>query len=221
MLPFAAFCDILIEEYRHPPVSTRCLMLDLSLPKREAMSEAEGRDLSDASLTKASRRDPAAFARLYRRYVTPVYRYLYSRVGNGVEAEDLTAQVFIDVLEGLDRYRERGTFAAWLFTIARHKAADHHRQQHPHLSLDEVAGRPTRNDDPLDRVMHREELERLADLVAQVDEEEQDLLRLRFAAGLTYAEIGEVTGGRSQAAVKMAIHRLLRRLKARWEESDE
>jgi len=56
--------------------------------------------------------------------------------------------------------------------------------------------------------------------VAQLDEEKQELLRLRFAAGLTYGQIGRLIG-RSEAAVKVAVHRLLHRLKAAWEESDE
>ena len=86
--------------------------------------------IDDAVLVRAARHDLAAFAALYRRYVTPIYRYLYSRVGNAADAEDLTAQTFVAALEGLPGYRERGNFAAWLFTIAHNKAADHHRQQH-------------------------------------------------------------------------------------------
>jgi RNA polymerase sigma-70 factor (ECF subfamily) len=175
----------------------------------------------DASLVKAARRNPAAFAALYRRYVTPIYRYLYSHVGHAADAEDLTAQVFTEALEGLGRYRERGSFAAWLFTIARRRAADHHRRrQRPYLSLDEALDRPDEDKSPLAHVVQDETLRRLATLVAQLDKEQQELLRLRFAGGLTYAEISTLTG-RSEAAVKMAVHRLLRRLEAEWEKSDE
>lgn len=191
-------------------------MHNLSLAKPRAPASAE----EDASLVKAARRDPAAFAALYRRYVTPIYRYLYSRVGNGADAEDLTAQVFTEALEGLPRYRERGNFAAWLFTIARHKATDHHRQQRSHLSLNEALDSPVEGADPLAHVVQEEALQRLATLVVQLDEEQQELLRLRFAGGLTYGEMGTLVG-RSEAAIKMAVHRLLRRLEAAWEESDE
>jgi len=92
-------------------------MHNLSLAKPRALASAE----EDASLVEAARRDPAAFATLYRRYVTPIYRYIYSRLGNVADAEDLTARVFTEALEGLHRYREQGNFAAWLFTIARHR----------------------------------------------------------------------------------------------------
>ena len=55
----------------------------------------------DTVLVEAARCDPAAFTTLYRRYVTPVYRYLYKWVGSPAEAEDLTSHVFTEMLEGL------------------------------------------------------------------------------------------------------------------------
>ncbi|MDO9129198.1 MAG: sigma-70 family RNA polymerase sigma factor [Anaerolineales bacterium] len=85
----------------------------------------------EAALVERARRDPSAFAALYHRYLTPVYRYLYRRLGNAHDAEDLTAQVFIEALEGLVAYRERGKFVAWLFTIARHRLTDFYRQRVP------------------------------------------------------------------------------------------
>lgn len=191
-------------------------MHSLSLAKPRAPASTE----EDAALVKTAQRDPAAFAALYRRYVTPIYRYLYSRVGSAADAEDLTAQVFTEALEGLRRYREQGSFAAWLFTIARRRAADHHRRQRSHVPLDEALDHPADDGDPLANLVQDEALGRLATLVAQLDEEQQELLRLRFAGGLTYGEIGAMVG-RSEAAVKMAVHRLLRRLGAEWEERDE
>lgn len=191
-------------------------MPNLSLAKARAPASAE----EDAPLVTAARHDPTAFAPLYRRYVTPIYRYLYSRLGNVADAKDLTAQVFTEALEGLHRYREWGNFAAWLFTIARHKVTDHYRRQRPHVPLNEALDSPAESADPLARVVQEETLQRLAVLVARLDEKQQELLRLRFAAGLTYGEMGTLVG-RSEAAIKMAVHRLLRRLEAEWEESDE
>ena len=191
-------------------------MYNLSLARPGAPAGAE----EDASLVQAARHDSAAFATLYRRYVTPIYRYLYSRVGNGADAEDLTAQVFTEALDGLHHYRERGNFAGWLFTIARHKVTDHYRRQRPNLPLNEALDSPADGADPLIHVVQEEALRRLAVLVTQLSEEQQELLRLRFAGGLTYGEIGRIVG-RSEAAIKMAVHRLLRRLEARWEDNSE
>jgi RNA polymerase sigma factor (sigma-70 family) len=74
--------------------------------------------------------------------------------------------------------------------------------------------------DPLSQLVHAESLQRLSRLVHCLPPAEVELLRLRFAADLTYAEIGAALG-RSEAAVKMAVHRLVEGLQAEWERSDE
>ncbi len=190
-------------------------MHSLSLAREGPPLSAE----SDATLVRAARRDAAAFARLYRRYVTPIYRYVYNRVGHAAEAEDLTSQVFAEALEGLPGYREQGHFSAWLFGIARRRIADHHRHGRSTLPLDDVMEPVAGQADLLTQVVRDEALGRLGALIGELGEAEQELLRLRFAGELTYAEIGAVVG-RSEAAVKMAVHRLLRRLAAEWEVSD-
>jgi Sigma-70 region 2 len=70
-------------------------------------------DRDDGLLIEAAQQNPAAIGPIYQRYVTRVYRYLYSRVGNAPDAEDLTSQVFLEALQSLSRYRHRGNFAAW------------------------------------------------------------------------------------------------------------
>ncbi len=126
----------------------------------------------DAVLVKAARCDSAAFAALYRRYVTPIYRYAYSGVGSDAEAQDLTAQVFLETLESLPRYRDRGNFAAWLFTIARRRAIDHYRRR-PSLPLDDAPD-PIKDDDPLSRLIHYEALQYLQVLVAHLDDDQRE-----------------------------------------------
>ena len=168
-------------------------------------------------LIEAARQNPEAFDALYCRYLNPVYRYLYSRVQNKADAEDLTTQVFIEALEGLARYRDRGTFAAWLFTIARRRAIDHHRKNRPVFPLDETLVHPDGHD-PLTHALENERLRQLAVHLQILDNEARELLNLRFAAELSYPEIGQVLKRRPEA-VKMALHRLLRRLKAMMENS--
>jgi RNA polymerase sigma-70 factor (ECF subfamily) len=183
-------------------------------------SPREKEILDDAALVRAAKRDRSAFAALYRRYVDRIYRYAYSRVGRKADAEDLTARIFTEALEGLEGYRERGTFSAWLFTIAHRRVVDHHRQKRPTRPLDEALDTMGEGPNPLAEVVREERLEHLSRLVEGLDEEKQELLRLRFAGELTYREIGEIVG-RSEGAVKMAVHRLLRRLEEAWEDEDE
>ncbi|MGI6206714.1 MAG: RNA polymerase sigma factor [Anaerolineae bacterium] len=164
--------------------------------------------------------EQAGFTVLYQRYAPSVYRYVYSYVGNAADAEDLTATVFMQALEARGRYRERGRFAAWLFAIARRRAVDHHRQrQRLATSLDCLGEQPGAGPGPEEALLTREALERLASLLEDLTEDERELLRLRFAAGLSYGEMGAVVG-RSEAATRMAMHRLLRRLQDRWRAGD-
>jgi len=139
---------------KHPDPVRRFLMETITLARTEAEPTIE----EEASLVEAARHDTAAFSRLYRRYVTPVYRYLYKWVGNPAEAEDLTSQVFTEALEGLARYRERGNFAAWLFTIARRRLVDFYRQR-PCASLGDP---PSPEPGQLAAVEKGEDLQRLA-----------------------------------------------------------
>ena len=177
-------------------------------------------DVDDAELVRDARRNRSAFGALYRRYVDRIYRYVYSRVGRKADAEDLTAQIFTEAMEGLEGYRERGTFSAWLFTIAHRRVVDHYRRRRPTQPLDAASEIEDGGPNPLAEVVREERLEHLARLVKGLDAEKQELLRLRFAGELTYREIGEVVG-RSEGAVKMAVHRLLRRLEEAWGGDDE
>ena len=155
------------------------------------------------------------FEDVYRKHVKNVYRYVYARVGNRSDAEDLTSQTFFEALEKWPRYREEGKVGAWLLTIARHHVADFYRRRRPTVPLEKI--------DPLVDTPMAEEIDRMDErkkidsLVRELNDSQQELLRLRFAAGLKYREIAEVLG-RSEGAVKMAIHRLVRTLAQMWEE---
>lgn len=182
-----------------------------------ARSEADPTVEEEAALVEAARRDPEAFAALYRRYLTPVYRYLLHRSSNVHDAEDLTAQVFLEALEGLaaHRYRKGGCFAAWLFTIARRRLVDFYRQR-PCAPLGDP---PSPEPGLMAAIEKGEDLQRLDRLLARLDEDRQELLRLRFSAGLSFAEIG-LLEGRSEAAVKMALYRALDFLREHWEDEN-
>ena len=176
-------------------------------------------ELLDTDIAAACRKDPAAFVPIYNRYVQPVYRYLYSKTGNPADAEDLTAQTFLTALEKISGYKENGHFSAWLFTIARNKAFDHFRKHKPQLSLDQVAeiGLPS---DLTQQIISAERRSALLSLVESLPAQEQELLRLRFVARLSYREIGQLLG-QSEQAVKKSAYRLLARMESRMEEEND
>ena len=167
------------------------------------------------ALVKVAQRNPAAFAAVYERFLPPVYRYLYSRVGNVPDAEDLTAQTFLSGLERLNRYRENGTFAGWLFAIAHSKVIDHYRRQRPQAGLESVRELAAEAD-PVEDVEKRLELEKLSAILQTLSDDEQEIIRLRYVADLSFAEIAAALGKREDA-VKKSLYRLLARVQSQME----
>lgn len=163
----------------------------------------------------AAREDPAAFGRLYDTFVQPIYRYVFSRVANAHAAEDVTSQTFMAAYESLPRYRERGQFSAWLFRIAQSKINDHFRRSRREVGL-EAAGKLFEREDGLGALVHAEELKRIRLLIENLSAEEQELIRLRYVADLSFAEMAELLGRREEA-VKKSLYRLLARLKGHME----
>jgi RNA polymerase sigma-70 factor, ECF subfamily len=171
------------------------------------------------ALVKEAQRNPSEFAAIYDCFLTPVYRYLYSRLGNVPDAEDLTAQTFLSALERLNSYRENGTFAGWLFAIAHSKVVDHYRRHRPQGRLEsaqDVAG----DADPAGDVEKRLELAKLASILQTLSEDEQEIIQLRYVADLSFAEVAAALGKREDA-VKKSLYRLLARLSVQFESQME
>ena len=167
------------------------------------------------ALVSAALEDPAAFGRLYDRYVQHIYRYAYSRVENTHVAEDITSQTFMAAYESLGRYRERGYFSAWLFRIAQSEINDHFRRSRREVGL-EATKQLAEVEDALGSVIQDEELGRLRFLIKKLNDDEQELIRLRYVAELSFAEMADLLGKREDA-VKKSVYRLLERLKGQME----
>jgi RNA polymerase sigma-70 factor (ECF subfamily) len=192
-------------------VAGRVARESLSVAKDEAQHESG----SDEAL--AVRCDADALVLLYRRYLTPVYRYLYARTGNTEEAEDITALTWERVLESLPHYRPTAPFRAWLFTLARRALADHYRRRPgsraPYVSLESVAD--TLADEgagPEEQAIALDDSAHALNALAQLGEEQQEVLTLRFMGGLSYAEIAQIVG-KSEPAAKMMAYRALAELR--------
>jgi len=199
------------------------------LVRKELMDERELESISQQEdedrLVQAARANPAAFEGLYSRYSKRVYRYLYARVNSHDEALDLTQQVFLKALDALPSYRSRGgAFAAWLFSIASHIAADTYRRRKPTLSWEaltdlESPGEFVDEQNPEALVLHQEELKQLQRQISRLDQQKRELLALRFAAGLSSTEIASVVG-KSPAAVKKQLTRIIQTLKEQYHEEE-
>ena len=186
--------------------------IELTLEKIDRMTD-------EARIIKAARQDPKAFGELYRLYVEQVFRYLFSKIGNLHEAEDVTAQTFLAAFESFDKFRQDGHFASWLFGIARNKAMDHFRRRDNLSSMDESSEIPV-EDNTLSKVIQTEQEQALSKLIQALTEKERELLRFRFLAEMSFPEIARFLH-RNEEAVKKRTYRLLARLHSQLEVSNE
>jgi len=168
----------------------------------------------DTHLAQLARTDVDAFAELYRRHVTSVYRYHMAHTGNVNDAEDLTSQTFMAALEGIRSYRGTGSFAAWIMGIASRKRALFFRGSKPEAPLEAALHIPIPGL-PTDKAAARRlQIDQVHQALRLISPERAEALALCFFGGLNTKEAGRVLG-KSEGAVKMLVSRGLHDLRTR------
>jgi RNA polymerase sigma-70 factor, ECF subfamily len=162
---------------------------------------------------RAQAGDQECFARLYDAYMERIYRYVFFRVNDDLTAEDITAQVFLKAWEKLDSYRDdRSPFLAWLYQVARNAVIDHHRTRKAAVALEDVNPAQISFDDDLDEKIDRQtSLQEIRAALQSLTEEQQQVLALKFANGLSTPEIARQLG-KEQGAVRALQMRALQGL---------
>jgi len=159
------------------------------------------------------------FAQRYREYLPRVLNYVRSRVDDESLAQDLTAQAFERALTNLHTLRKEGAFGGWLFRIARNVVAEYYRRRRRHVSLEGVGDQPTADPSVEGQVVHSQEVDELRRALSGLLPREQEIIRLRFVAGLTNRAIARAMGLR-EGNVAVILHRALRKVR-RTMESEE
>jgi RNA polymerase sigma-70 factor (ECF subfamily) len=173
---------------------------------------AQSTDLQPLVL-RARAGQPAAIAELYAVYGDVVFRYCYVRLNDRDDAQDCVQDVFLRIWRGVSTfdYRGDGSFTAWLYTIANHVVISHvrkyKRMQHvplmPELNLVDTRHADTAGTS-VDRVWVR-------DMISHLTPEQQQVITLKFFAGLSNVEIATALN-RTEGAVKALQHRAITRL---------
>jgi RNA polymerase sigma-70 factor (ECF subfamily) len=146
-------------------------------------------------------------AELFERHHLAIYRYLLKTTGSPETAEDITQDVFVRVLKGLDGYEERDQERSWLFRIARNLRCDRGRREHR-----QPTPSPLGDIEPLEPARQDLQLS-LARALAGLEEDDRDMFVLAEIGGLSYAEIGVICDA-SPAAVRSRIYRARLALRA-------
>lgn len=203
------FCPLLAR-IRCTPAYGRFLISLMTLQQSQYPS------LDDARLAQQARSDPEAFAELYRRHVTSVYRYHRAHTDSDKDAEDLTSQTFMTALEGIRSYRGTGPYIAWLMGIATRLRARFFRRSgnRPEVPLDSALHIPTPGL-PTDKAAARRiQMEQVMGALRNISHDRAEVLILCFISELSTTEAGLVLG-KSEAAIRMLISRGLHDLRSR------
>ena len=163
---------------------------------------------------RAQAGDRDAFAALHDRYRQAIYTYLYYRVNDRDAADDLTAEVFVRMVEKIDRYRPRGKpFIAWLYTIARNLLTDYYRKQGrdaENLPLEDLPLASSHN--PGAEAERSLTAECLGRAIRQLTEDQRLVIIGKFIEGRSNAEIARILE-KTEGSVKSLQHRALAALK--------
>ena len=160
---------------------------------------------------------PGSFESWYRIHLSAVYRYIRFRVGTRESAEDVTSEVFMKALRSFQRYdASLASPRTWLLRIARNAVTDHlralRRRGSLHVTLDRVPDLVAEIPTQEERMLRQERIQTLLNANRTLGAADQEILSLRYGAGLNNGEIAENLGI-SHNAVAVRLHRALKRLK--------
>jgi RNA polymerase sigma-70 factor, ECF subfamily len=188
-----------------------------------AASTAPGRGMSQQELKqlvdRAQKGEREALEELYLVHFDRIYSYLHMSVGNRHDAEDLTTQTFLKMLESVGKFRWRSApFSAWLFRIAHNLAMDHFRANRRWQPEEEVpepdpGEGSAAEEEALESIGRRSMLE----LIENLSHEQQQVLTLKFVFNFSNGEVATILG-KTEGAVKSLQHRALAALQRQLEQ---
>jgi len=171
--------------------------------------------LSDRQIVDAARTgDEQALSQLYLLYFPRVYRYILARTGNQYDAEDLAEEVFMKVLEAINRFQWReAPFSAWLFRIAHNAVISKRRKETSRGKSTQLTDiYATDADGPEILVESRLAVREVMAAAQKLPDAQRQVIALRFGAGLTVAETARAMG-KGDGNVKVIQHKAIAKLR--------
>ena len=178
-------------------------------------------EIDEVALINLARTDAEAFGALYERYVDRIYNYVFFRVGNSTDAEDLTSKVFFRALKSIGGYKHMGLpFSAWIYRIAHNLVANYHRDRlrGREISIENLSLPDTgKLAAPEQKMAQLQDHEFLLRVINDLSQQKRELILLKFVQNLSNEEISYIFG-KTEGAIKSLYHRTLLELRDRVKE---
>ena len=177
--------------------------------------------LSEAEIIALAKSDVRHFGQLYENYFDTIFRFIYKRLGgNEAETGDLCQQTFLKAMANIHRYEDRGlSFSSWLYRIAQNEVNMFFRKQKNAYSVEIEERKLTGlfDEAQITGYMSVDDQEQLVQLLNELEQEQLDLVELRFFQEMSFKEIADIYNI-TEANAKMRVYRILEKLNKKWSE---
>lgn len=172
------------------------------------------KDEEQSLIQKAKSGDSAAFGKLYDRYLPPIYRFVFIKVGRKQDAEDIAQQVFASAWQNIEGFEFKGfPFSSWIYRIASNAVIDYYRTYKGNVSIDAVSEEHfSEESDNETRVDHAINMSAVRVALTRLEPDQQSVLLMKFVEDLSNKEIADALG-KTEGAVRVIQHRALKQLK--------
>lgn len=190
----------------------------IRLPKLSRKQGKQGKQEDPEKKVDMDVKKDERFKRIYQKYRTKIYWYIFRKISQAEKAEDITADVFLKLYENWDKVKGRSNkgLTAWLYTVARNASIDHLRKEGRRKirssDNEEIDSATKVYDDFVEDAMKEEEIAMIYKAVHLISDDEQEVMTLRFEEGLKFSEIGKVVG-KKEGACKMMFYRGIRKVR--------
>jgi len=162
----------------------------------------------------STKKDPESFGILYDLYVEKIYRFVYFKVGNKQEAEDITSEVFLKIWDHINQDKEIQSFSGLIYKIARNAVIDLYRSRarEPQMLNIEQSYGLSDNINWFEQIDLKTDVRLIAEALQKLKQEYKEVITLRFVEELEIDEIAEIMN-KKNVAVRVTLHRAIKKLK--------
>lgn len=167
--------------------------------------------MSDEQLAEKARTSEEAFAILYERFLPQIFGYVTKRIADRSEAEDITANIFLRVVEHLKTFNpQKSRFKTWLYTITTNMLIDHFRSsgRRKYEDLEKAEAVPSQNPGPQEEAAGSQNRQKVQHVISLLPERHQRVILLKYFSDLSIPEMAQALGVTANNAGVM-LHRAL------------